>query len=910
MLKKNQGFRKLVWGRLLSFLLVLAVVISPFSASFSGKAYADTETELALVSAIASDDNSQVVLTFNRDVSSEDGWSDKIELKGTYDGYFYDDFCYATMNENTVTLNLDSSLIGDKNQIRIKAGAFEGQNSDIISDVFGVHDLSTPQVISSVISSDQHNVTLTFNGDVQSVSEYVYKSVDYKLVRGSEYIPFTAADQVVLSGNTMTIQFQVPLTGKPTIRIAEESLQFVGGNLKTNASDLCIRLNANPIEFDGYELNDGDTITNSELNVYLSQDVISTGNADALKAAVTIAKYDAITSAFGAYTALAPNDTVSLDTNSSNYIYIRFFESLTPGSYKVKIAANALKNSNGLITANEITSDEIVVGDHNAPVYQGFEVNADGNVVTLTFDKAISLNPNEQNCSWVWGWVCTQKPLAEFVYFKTSENGFQQLTSNYGTVQIEGKKLIITLNSALSGATNKIFISERALVDEAGNVLNTGITTNYIDVTGIGTPQYVRSTIDNLNHDWNLYFDKNIKINSAFVGDLKAAITLSKDGQALTPLNTLATITYSENKVVLHFVNALVDSNIQVNVPAGAFTSENNVVLTDALTTEPISPNSFYEPKMYYQFLVSQHSVKIYYSTRQGHLVDNTINGTGSHLKDYITYSTDKGVTFLPLQSEDSVMLDESSINVYFDHVIEGNLQIKVAGDALKDSTGVVLTTDTVTEDLNTTNYPPYLTGSFFSNVASVLTFEDNATWRSKIQRVVLAESAYNWSERTLSPSEYTISAGKLIIKQGVLEKDSYYQIRIYSDGFNTSYSNGMSAMNSQDSYYITPVKINTTSGITAKVKIAENQDGGHLHVIFQLMNDQTPVSIVAAESDYFRAGTFTANFNVADAATNAKYMVRAFIVSEYSNSPLSVGANLATQISDAEYDLISNQNE
>lgn len=906
MLKKNQGVGKLVLGRLLSFLLVLAVVISPFSASFSGKAYADSETELALVSTVASDDNSQVVLTFNRDVAQIDGWSDKIELKGTYDGYFYDDFCYATINGNTVTLNLDSSLVGGQNQIRIKAGAFEGQNSDILSAVFAVHDLSTPEVISTVISSDLHNVTLTFNEDVQSVTQYVYESIEVKPRRGS-YTPLTEVNNVTLTGKTMSIYFPDVIIGTPTIRIAEGALHFVGGNQKNNVT-LCIRLNANPIEFNNYELNDGNT-TNSELSVYLSQDAFGIGDADALKGAVKISKYDADTSTYGAYIALALNDTVSINNDGSSNLHIHFFESLTPGSYKVKITENALKNSSGLVTANEITSDEIVVGDHNAPVYQGFDVNEDGHVVTLKFDKEIYLNPNEQYCVW-WSGVCTQKPLADFVYFKTSEDGFQQLTTDYGTMQIDANKLIITFNSALSGAANKIFIYERAFIDEAGNVLNSGITTNYIDVTGIGAPQYVSSNIDNLNHDWNLYFNKNVKINSAFLGDLKAAITVSKDGGVLTPLNTVTSITYSQNKVVLHFANAFVDSNIQVNVPASAFTSENNVVLTDAITTEPISPNNFYEPQMYYQFLVSQHSVKIYYSTHQGNLVDNTINGTGTHLKDYVTYSTDKGVTFVPLQSEDSVILDESSITVYFAHVIEGNLQIKVAANALKDSTGVVLTSDTVTDDLNTRNYPPKLTGSFFSNVASVLTFEDNATWRNKIQRVVLAEGTYSWSERTLLPSEYTISAGKLIIHQGVLEKDSYYQIRIDSDGFNTTYSNGMDAINSQDSYYITPIRIDTTSGITAKVKIAENQSDGHLHVIFQLLNDQTPVSIVAAESDYFYAGTFSANFNVADAATNSKYKVRAFVVSEYSNSPLSVGANLATQISDAEYDLISNRNE
>lgn len=587
---------------------------------------------------------------------------------------------------------------------------------------------------------------------------------------------------------------------------------------------------------------------------------------------------------------------------------------------EIELRQGALKNDVGLV-AGSLTSESIVVNDRTAPAYQGVEVNAERNKVTLTFDEVIT--DNQYICvpgppivimpgMSMPGPCINQAQTKNYVSINRSENSSTQSLGSSDTVTVIGRTLVVNLATPLTGSQNKIFVSSGALKDVNNNVLNTGVTTTFIDVSTIAPPKYVSATIDNLNHDFNIYFDKKIKNNQVSLEALHDAILVSTDGSMPVVLDSVTTVTYTDNKVVVHFANPLADRNIRVYIPANSIADENNNVLSDDVSTDEITPNNFYQPQMYYVYLVSQHSVRINFSTNQGNLADNTINGLGSHLKDFVTYSTDKGATFASLQPNDAVILDPYGITVYFANVIEGDLQVKVAANALKDTTGVVLTTDAMTGDIYTSNYVPYLAGSLFTNAPSVLTFDDNATWRSKIQKVVLKENEY-WndrSERILSPSEYTISAGKLTIHQGVFEKNSrYYRIYVYSDGFNTSNSDFMRALKSQDSYYITPVKLDTANGITAKVKIAENEYGGHLNVIFQLMKGEEAVSIVAAESDYFYEGTFTANFNVADAKTNPNYTVRAYVVSEYSNSPSSVGVNLAKQITDAEYDVIVNGN-
>jgi len=152
-----------------------------------------------------------------------------------------------------------------------------------------------------------------------------------------------------------------------------------------------------------------------------------------------------------------------------------------------------------------------------------------------------------------------------------------------------------------------------------------------------------------------------------------------------------------------------------------------------------------------------------------------------------------------------------------------------------------------------------------------------------------------------LTPDDYTIAAGKITVRQGLF-KDGYYRLYVYADGYQ-SRQMGTPAHSVQSSYAMGPVMIDSTNGITASVEAGPyNSNGGPATVIFQLMDGKTPVSIAAMHTDRLNGyGTFKAHFNVADAATNPDYTVRAFVVDQYSNSPSTMGYNLATQLSNAE---------
>ncbi|WP_171633485.1 hemoblobin-interacting domain-containing protein [Paenibacillus plantarum] len=905
-------------GRLLSFLLVLAVVITPFSASFSGTAYANNPGPIpapVLQSATVGGSNQDVVLTFASDVFDDaDDWQSRIEFKSTYDGAFVGvDYYYgnywggATISGNTVTIHMNyNSLVGDKNRIRIKSGALQGQVSDIITGEFAAMNDTAPAVIKAAIGSD-NKVTLTFNTPIPTVADNVYNYIQFRTNEEDDYSFLTESDTIDVVGNQMVITFPTPLIGYTSIKIASGAVQSADG---INNNWICKQLDLNAITFDESRLssgNDGNT-PNSEVDLYFSQDVVSTLSDAELKAAITISNDNGVH-----FTALGDDDTVRV--RRSGALHLHFFTSLTPGSsYVVKIASGALQNKVGL-AAGELLSDTIVAEDPSIPTYQQVAVSQDGKTVTLTFDKNLNENDPGNSCSW---------NLYNYIYIKTSENsGYQTLNNSGGSVQISAEnrtKLVITLDEALTGAKNKIAIAPGVLKDDIGHQIG-GVVTRFIDVTETALPTYQGSSIDNLNHDWTLSFDKNVKINEGYTLDnLKANIKIYLNGVE-NSLDPSTTITFIENKVVLHFNQPLVDHYIYVYVPENAIADMFNNVLEGDITTDELTPNTLYPLTFNCANLITFHSVALGFSiNNNAELADNTIVGSVSHLKNYVSYSTDKGITFQPLKPEDEVILsaDESNVVVYFKQVIQGNLQIKIAENALKDTSGVILTTAVQTGDLNTTVYTPQLKGSFFSDAESILTFENNQTWVNKIQRIVLNEYAGNgagvWSERTLKQGDdYEISEGKLKIHQGVFEEKSKYEISIISDGFDVSYSGGKKAIKSQDSYYMAPIEVVSSNGmVTASVNVAKNKSkGGKLNVIFQLMKGATPINIAAPGSNNLKGeGTYVASFSASDAtATNHLYTVRAFIISEYSNSPSSVGANLAKQLTAGEFDLLGQNN-
>jgi len=284
-------------------------------------------------------------------------------------------------------------------------------------------------------------------------------------------------------------------------------------------------------------------------------------------------------------------------------------------------------------------------------------------------------------------------------------------------------------------------------------------------------------------------------------------------------------------------------------------------------------------------------------------IVDSTLDGNGiSHLQEKIKISMD-GTTFVDLDARDVVSIQGNRLVIIFhDMKKSGTVKVKILAGAITDEHQNAWNK----EFIQVIAYnAPDLTGFLYSNAESELTFEDNDLWRSKVRNIEIYNNSTS-AVRTLTSSEYTITAGKLTIIPGIFEKDQFYEIYINAEGYSSKYIYAVAHKTSEVLYMTAPV-ITTENGITAKINVLNTDFYGILYgsmptqsVIFQLMNGNTPVSIVAA-AQKTTTGTYSATFNVSDAATNPNYSVRAFIVSKYDTDYTSVGTNMATVVSQTE---------
>lgn len=235
---------------------------------------------------------------------------------------------------------------------------------------------------------------------------------------------------------------------------------------------------------------------------------------------------------------------------------------------------------------------------------------------------------------------------------------------------------------------------------------------------------------------------------------------------------------------------------------------------------------------------------------------------------------------------------------------------IDATGDKIKHAIEVTVATHNAPY-LNSQEIP-------FTNAPIGFDFESNADWVSKI-------TAIEVNGELVQPENYTITNEKEVIRYGqpqvrgeilfhsgvLLEGEN--RILVQADGY-TFAEREQGVYKPEDSYYIATLVDKMNGGITATAKMLVNIETANKYdvydyqgtAVFQLMNGDVPVSTVSYSfynlDDY---ATFRAHFNVADAATNDNYAVRAFLISGESLDSDSMGYNIATEITSDEYDVL-----
>jgi hypothetical protein len=745
--------------------------------------------------------------------------------------------------------------------------------------------------ITTAVSGANKVVTVSFSVYGEQKAEDLKAAITVKRSDASAYSALGAADTVSFSNNllpnpgtaSLVVTFDNELTGSVnSIQIAGNALKDSSGVANTVISiDSIVGRDITPPLYVGSNSNNGN-------NLYLDFDEnFSINSGEEVSATYLRSKMSIATDGVNFVPLLEQGQVYQYDSNTIRINYTNDMKVILGTNTLIKITGGTLKDGVGNLNAE-------MIFDVTPPVIQSAEISSDNHDVTITFHENVLDNTNNT--------------LKTYIYLlkNSSSNSYLKPLGVGDTVSIVSGKLVIHFAEALSGANNQIRINGGALKDSYGNVRNEDNSTamfqanaGVIDPADTTTPRYVESYITNSNHDITLVFDEDVSNNMGSVESLINAIRKynpsSDNWEVMSPIPDL---TFSGHTITLHFAAQLSGSQYYL-IPADSIKDLAGNAIHNQFESEwmnPVQPLSLEDGG----FSNNSRWLNLSFNSE---LVDNTIVQGISHLKEKITIVTDPGTPFSALDEQDVVSIYQNRIIILFhDAKKKGTIRVKVAADALSDLHGNV---QNAAIDQVIAYNTPDITGYFFSNAASEFLFEDNDIWRSKVKDIILYSNEVN-ANRRLNSSEYTLTAGKLTINQGVFKKDGYYYISILADGYSGKEVDGR-AVASSEIYYMSAPKITTVGGITATLDVLKNYSNNHTGtqtVVFELMNGTTPVSIVTADLKV-DTGTYSANFNVTDAATNHNYTVRAFIVNKYDTDFTSVGTNLATQVTQAELDIL-----
>ncbi|KQO10709.1 hemoblobin-interacting domain-containing protein [Paenibacillus sp. Leaf72] len=270
-------------------------------------------------------------------------------------------------------------------------------------------------------------------------------------------------------------------------------------------------------------------------------------------------------------------------------------------------------------------------------------------------------------------------------------------------------------------------------------------------------------------------------------------------------------------------------------------------------------------------------------------------------------YDTPNGVTLSNFISSDTAIASASPNGWYFyiNGVSTGTATISF--DAADNLTGDKIRT---TMPVSVVTFrQPYLNNNedyYFTGKALTISVNPpTAQWAPdsiEVNGVTVSSESY-----TYTPGVFGQIDGEIVLQASVLsEGENKIVVKTY-DTIDGVYETTLHQ--SEHSYYMSEPLIDRASGgLTASVKfvrnITNNSYNDQATVIFQLMNGDVPVDTVSVTTDRLNGyQTNRAHFNLADAATNPNYSVRAFLITGDNADPSNLGYNLVTEVDATEFE-------
>jgi len=773
---------------------------------------------------------------------------------------------------------------------------------------------NTLTIASTDVSPDARTVTVTTSvyAEQSAAWEDVKTAVTVARTGSSDYAALAANDTVTLtntaSSATLTITFDRPLSGETNaIRIAAGALVDDSG-AAYDESVLQPIAGLNVPAWVGASYNGGDYLT---LNFGEYFDVnVGAGAADTrqvLRSGMSVShnggEFEPLKSGNIYYNSYSRTITIEYDDD---------MPVLSGTNTRIKIAAGVLKDANG------IPYDEVVLDDVTPPAMTTAAVSGDYRQVTIAFSEPAYDKTLDNG----------QSELHENIYLLRDGPGSEQRAIGPNdTVSIVDGKLVLQVDEPLAGANNVVVIGDGALQDAAGNYADYDMATPYLEGgAGAGPvdrtpPRVITSFMSNAGRDAVIVFDEAIVNNLASLDDLKATVTYSRSyvTNGYAPLPADSELILSGNLLTVRFATPMFadnDMSFAIAISSGSLKDQAGNVMTY------MNDQSFYQD--------SDLSIDVQHGSFANNgswllldfnepVADDTIQDGISHLKAKIAISTDQGTAYTTLSDQDDITLttlyDSSVLMIRLHEPVKaGSVRVRIEAGAFRHTYIDFMKNETI--DRIVAMNTPTLEGYFFAGTDSVLKFDDNAEWRESVTEVMLYDEGAEAVRMLRKDLDYTLQAGQLTVNSGIFRKGIEYALLVHADGYSMKMIEGIAIVPSEAFYMTAPVWT-TQNGLTAKIDVVNMYNYyyyyfddylkaavGNQTIVFRLMDGNTAISVVTAD---FRVatGTYTVNFNVPDAATNPKYKVDAFIVTDFHEDGSSVGTNLATVVTPKELETI-----
>lgn len=778
-----------------------------------------------------------------------------------------------------------------------------------VSPGAGYADPAVSEITSATaeVSSNNAAVTVTFNTYAQPAGSLSDLMDGIQIERsGSEQWVDLAADSagndISMNGDgALVITLGTALTG------TDNSIQIAAGAVMNTEE----RLSANVLTLSSIAAHDitAPVVTGSRSNdgswlrVFFDENFsLNVPDGATGEQAAAFLKSRLSVAGDGEHFAPFTNNEGSAYQNNARELYLNYnnnMKIISGLNTVIRIASGTLKDAAGNLNAE--------MNLHvSPPIIQSVAVSNDNHDVVVTFNKEVLNNTSSDD------------NLKSNIYLVRTVSGQEKSLKALvaqDTVSIESNKLSIHFAEALSGTESQISINGGALTDLNGNVQEQRTISGFLE-TAVGgvdpnpadttMPAYLYSSVSDDYQNITFVFNEEIfnakGSDSKFLEDVQWYDPYRN--QWLYTLPSDVTFTFSGTKLILHFPEPLTGYQYYYQINPGHFMDAAGNVLTGYAATNWIYPQNQAAGLSYNggYFSGDGRFLSLSFNTNTA-LADQTLVDGVSHLNEYITISTDHGVTYSALDPLDTVSLFGSQIGIIFYNAKQqGSVKVKVAPGVLSD---LYDSKRNSTVEATVAYNTPELTGYFYSNTESEFAFTDNAAWREHVGKVTVYDRNVG-QYRTLNASEYVLSEGKLTLAGGIFTAGTRYTVTVDAEGYSSKYLEG-GAYKSSEVFSMTAPVVTADNGITATIRLFNNayaeEVNGNQTILFELFDGNAPVSIVAANLK-LSTGTYSANFNVSDVAVNPNYSVKAYVVSRYGNDPANLGLNLATVKTPLELDL------